>query len=67
MSSRIQFTASVARVLRSGLGRYLAWRTRRATRAILQSLEDRTLRDIGLHRSEIESTVHHMAAALSRR
>lgn len=38
--------------------RYLAWRRRRATIAMLHGLDSRTLKDIGLARSEIESAVN---------
>ena len=34
------------------------WRARKATVEILQSLDGRTLRDIGVDRSEIESIVY---------
>jgi uncharacterized protein YjiS (DUF1127 family) len=37
---------------------YLGWRRRRASVRLLQSLSDRTLHDIGINRSEIESVVH---------
>jgi len=37
---------------------YWERRTRRATMAILRSLDDRTLKDLGLHRSEIGSLVY---------
>jgi uncharacterized protein YjiS (DUF1127 family) len=33
------------------------WRARQSTIAILQGLDDRTLKDIGIRRSEIESLV----------
>jgi len=36
---------------------YWDWRARRATVEILRSLDSRTLHDIGLSRSEIESVV----------
>jgi len=47
--------------------RCLAWQSRRATRKILGSLDDRVLHDIGLYRSEIDSVVQDMEVALSRR
>ena len=34
--------------------RLVAWKMRRATRIILASLDDRTLHDIGLRRSEVD-------------
>jgi len=37
---------------------YWGWRARKATVLILHSLECRTLHDIGIHPSEIESLVH---------
>jgi uncharacterized protein YjiS (DUF1127 family) len=37
--------------------RFLAWQMRRATRLILNSLDDRTLADIGLRRGEIATAL----------
>ena len=39
-------------------GRFWDWQARRATSAILHGLDDRTLRDIGIHRAEIGSLVY---------
>lgn len=36
---------------------YLKWREQRAAIAILRSLDDRMLKDLGLYRGEIESIV----------
>lgn len=64
MSSASRFITMVVHGLRSSILRYLAWRTRRATRAILHGLEDRTLHDIGLNRSEIEAVTGALETAL---
>ena len=45
----------------------LAWQMRRMNRAILSSLDDRSLRDIGMHRSGIEAAVRNIDADLARR
>jgi uncharacterized protein YjiS (DUF1127 family) len=39
------------------VGRFLRWRRRRASRIVLSALDDRTLRDIGVNRGEIEAAV----------
>jgi uncharacterized protein YjiS (DUF1127 family) len=50
--------ARLARVARRAWHAYWDWRARQATVQILRALDNRTLRDIGLSRSEIESAVH---------
>ena len=42
------------------LRRFLAWRQRRATRIVLSALDDRTLRDIGIKRGEIDAIASSM-------
>ena len=37
---------------------YFAWRARSAAKITLYQLDDRSLKDIGLHRSQIDSAVH---------
>jgi len=37
---------------------YVAWRARSAAKNTLYQLDDRTLKDIGLHRSQIDSAVN---------
>jgi uncharacterized protein YjiS (DUF1127 family) len=37
--------------------RYLTWQKRRATRVLLESLDERSLKDIGMERSEIGAFV----------
>ena len=48
----------VADLTRQAWSGYWTRRAERATVALLQSLNDRTLKDIGLDRSEIESVVY---------
>jgi uncharacterized protein YjiS (DUF1127 family) len=45
----------------------LAWQMRRMNRAILSSLDDRSLHDIGLHRSGIEAALRGIDAELAGR
>ena len=47
----------IARAGRRAWHTYWDWRARRATVEILRALDNRTLHDIGLSRSEIESVV----------
>jgi uncharacterized protein YjiS (DUF1127 family) len=49
-----------------GWSGYTAWRKRRAAVGELAALDDRTLKDLGLTRSEIESVVYGRDATRSR-
>jgi uncharacterized protein YjiS (DUF1127 family) len=40
--------------------RYLTWQKRRSTRMALQELDSRSLKDIGMERSEIEAFVREI-------
>jgi uncharacterized protein YjiS (DUF1127 family) len=46
---------------------YRGWRAKRATALVLRSLDARTLRDIGIDSSEIESLVEHDVQRRRRR
>jgi uncharacterized protein YjiS (DUF1127 family) len=46
-----------AQALRGLFERFMAWRKRRAAVAQLQALDDRTLKDMGLGRGDIETAV----------
>jgi uncharacterized protein YjiS (DUF1127 family) len=48
----------VASIARRAWHAYWDWRARQVTVEILRTLDNRTLRDIGLSRSEIESAVY---------
>jgi uncharacterized protein YjiS (DUF1127 family) len=52
------FSARAARLVRRAWHAYWDWRARKATVFILRSLDCRTLHDIGIHPSEIESMVY---------
>ena len=64
---QLGFAASVERTLHALWLRLVDWHIRRATRAALSALDDRTLRDIGLTRGEIESAVQDLDVVLARR
>ncbi len=53
---------SVVRHVTAVWSRLAAWKMRRATRIILSSLDDRTLKDIGLQRSEIDVVLRNVHA-----
>lgn len=53
--------------IQSGLRAYVNWRARRADRAELRALSSRTLKDIGIDRSEATSVVYGRGWDLSRR
>jgi uncharacterized protein YjiS (DUF1127 family) len=50
--------AQIARTLRASWEAYWSWRAKRATVRILRTLDARTLQDIGVSASEIESAVY---------
>lgn len=52
------FAAWAGSAVVRGLARLWNWHARRATVSILHGLDDRTLKDIGISRSEITSLVH---------
>ena len=47
-------SASISRVVERALGTLLAWQQRANDRAVLGSLDDRMLRDIGCTRADVE-------------
>ena len=51
------FAVKAAAMVRKAWQAYWDWRARRATAEILRTLDSRTLRDIGLTHSEIDSVV----------
>ena len=55
---RPTLSARMATMVRRGWRRYWEWRARRATVLILSALNERTLHDIGINPSEIESCVY---------
>jgi len=61
VAGREGFFTQMARVLRISWEAYWSWRAKRATVGILKTLDRRTLEDIGVHASEIESAVYGSA------
>ena len=57
---------SICVVLRRALASYRAYRDARETVWALRGLDDRTLRDLGYHRSEIESVAMEVSVARAR-
>jgi uncharacterized protein YjiS (DUF1127 family) len=60
LSGAIGTMKAITSLVRRNAEHVREWWRRRATRLALQSLDDRTLHDIGLPRSEIEALVHHV-------
>lgn len=48
------------------LRRFALWRARRTTMQALSSLDDHTLKDIGLHRSQITAVVQELGREAAR-
>jgi len=67
VQSRLTLTARAVAIARRGWRTYWERRTRRATVLILCSLDERTLHDIGISRSEIESCVYGKGGDRRRR
>jgi len=59
--------ARIGRIARRWWRAYWSWRAKQATVHILQSLDRRTLHDIGINPSEIESYVHGRRGERRRR
>ena len=62
----VRLGRKVADMTRHAWTRYWTRRAERAAIAVLHSLDDRGLKDIGLDRSEIESLVHGTRASERR-
>lgn len=60
-------TARVRGIVRRSWYAYWDWRAREATVMILRSLDERTLRDIGINPSEIQSCVYGKGGDRRRR
>jgi uncharacterized protein YjiS (DUF1127 family) len=58
-----EYLAALRRLRGRAWAAFLRWRMRRRTYAALSVLSDATLRDIGLHRSEIRSVACWIAEA----
>ena len=56
---RSQRKAPIQDALTALVTAYFGWRERRQQRLLLQRLDDRMLKDIGLTRGEIESSIRH--------
>ena len=65
-SKQGRFRTSVTRLVRNSVQAVTVWGRRRLTINELMALDDHTLKDIGLHRSEIPSVAHHLPAAAIR-
>jgi uncharacterized protein YjiS (DUF1127 family) len=65
--ARSSLAARAARLVRNRWRAYWDRRARNATILLLHSLDARTLHDIGISPSEIESLVHHGAGDRCRR
>jgi uncharacterized protein YjiS (DUF1127 family) len=65
-TARIKPGTRLARAARAAWRAYWRWRGRQATVHILRALDARTLRDIGMSPSEIESFVHGLPGGLRR-
>jgi uncharacterized protein YjiS (DUF1127 family) len=56
--------ATALNIMRGWWAGFTDWNVRRAAVKELRGLDDRTLKDLGLHRSEIESVVHGPVAGV---
>jgi uncharacterized protein YjiS (DUF1127 family) len=65
--ARSSLAARAVRLVRNSWRVYWDWRARKATILLLQALDARTLRDIGISPSEIESLVHGSGSDRCRR
>lgn len=66
-ASRTRTSQALSSYVIAVWSRFLGWQRRRATRLLLNSLDDRTLADIGIRRSDIDVVIRSIEQSRVRR